>query len=125
MQVTDCTCTASQATVCDTFLQSPEAGLEATGHLFADYRINSYASSQVKGPNKTVMVNVRSLESSFEPDVPKQLKRNKTEKSSSRHTLVEACVVIAAVQPSPTLTVHEMVSPCKQRGIFRQYSNHI
>jgi hypothetical protein len=29
------------------------------------------------------------------------------------HTLVEACVVIAAVQPSPTLTVHEIVSPCK------------
>jgi len=42
--------------------------------------------------------------------------------------LVEACVVIAAVQPSSTMTVHEMVSPCKQvrqRGIFRLCSNHI
>lgn len=33
--------------------------------------------------------------------------------------MVEACVVIAAVQPSPMLTEHEIVSPCQGR---KQYT---
>jgi hypothetical protein len=37
-------------------------------------------------------------------------------REEQRHTLVEACVVMAAVQPSPTLTVHEIVSPWQGRA---------
>lgn len=44
--------------------------------------------------------------------------------------MVEACVVIATVHPSPTLTVHDTVSPCKGargRGTMSKshYSNHL
>lgn len=39
------------------------------------------------------------------------------------HTLVEACVVIAAVQPSPMLNVHEIVSPWNGRSESNTHEN--